>query len=101
MPCKTVGIGTIRIKMYDGIVRTLTDVWYVPESKKNLISLGVLDSNGCRCTIEGGVMKVSKGALVVIRGQQNDNLYILQGSMVSGTTVVSLLTNSNSNITHL
>ena len=36
--CKTVGIGSIRIKMYDGIVRTLTNVRHVPELRKNLIS---------------------------------------------------------------
>ena len=29
--CKTIGIESIRIKMYDGIVRTLTDVRHVPE----------------------------------------------------------------------
>ena len=33
--CKTVGIGSIKIKMYDGIVRTLIDVRYVPELRKN------------------------------------------------------------------
>ena len=44
--CKVVGIGSIRIKIYDSIVRTLSDVRRVPELKKNLISLGMLDSNG-------------------------------------------------------
>ncbi|GJV59270.1 transposable element [Tanacetum coccineum] len=38
-PCKVVGIGTIRIKMHDGVVRTLTDVRHVPDLKKNLNSL--------------------------------------------------------------
>ena len=41
--CKVVGIGSVRIKMFDGIVRTLTDVRHIPEMKKNLISLGTLD----------------------------------------------------------
>ena len=36
--CKTVGIGSMRIKMYDGIVRTLTDVRHVLELRKKLIS---------------------------------------------------------------
>nr|GEU39227.1 putative polyprotein [Tanacetum cinerariifolium] len=39
-PCKVVGIGTIRIKMHEGVVRTLTDVRHVPDLKKNFISLG-------------------------------------------------------------
>ncbi|KAK3011590.1 hypothetical protein RJ639_012236 [Escallonia herrerae] len=38
--CKVVGIGSIQIKMHDGIVRTLTDVRHVPELRKILIFLG-------------------------------------------------------------
>ncbi|GJS54946.1 retrovirus-related pol polyprotein from transposon TNT 1-94 [Tanacetum coccineum] len=55
---------TIQINMFDGTVRTLTDVRHVPELKKNLISLGTLDSIGCDYRGRGGVLKVSKGALV-------------------------------------
>ena len=32
-PSKTVGIAYIQIKMHDGIVRTLTNVYHVPELK--------------------------------------------------------------------
>ena len=35
-----------QIKMFDSVVRTLGDVRHVPDLKKNLISLGTLDSNG-------------------------------------------------------
>ena len=41
--CKVVGAGSVKMKMFDGMVRTLTDVRYVPSLKKNLISLGTLD----------------------------------------------------------
>jgi hypothetical protein len=41
IPCKIVGVGSIRIRMFDGIARELTNVRYVPELKSNLISLGV------------------------------------------------------------
>ena len=44
--CKVVGIGNIRIKMFDGVVRMLFDVSHVPNLRKNLISLGILDCNG-------------------------------------------------------
>jgi hypothetical protein len=47
--CKIVGVGSIRIKMNDGSVRTLKDVRNVPELRKNLISLVFLDSYGYRC----------------------------------------------------
>lgn len=68
VPCKTVKIRTIRIKMHDGIFRTLTDVWHVLELKKNLISLDALESNGCKCMAKGGVMRVTTCALVVMKG---------------------------------
>ena len=56
--CRTVGIGSVRIKMFDGIVRTLKDVRHVPDLRKNLISLGVLESKGCKIIAEGGALKV-------------------------------------------
>lgn len=52
-PYKIVGIRTIRIKMFDGVVRTLDDVWYVPNLKRNLTSLSTLDLNEYRYTGEG------------------------------------------------
>ena len=87
--CKVVGIDTIRIKMYDGFIRTLTDVRHVPKLKKNLISLGTLDSNGCTYKAEGGVLRISKGALVVMKGKKINGLYTLKGSTVIGVVVVS------------
>ena len=36
--CQMVEIGTIRIKMFDGVVRDLTNVRYVSQTKKNIIS---------------------------------------------------------------
>ena len=39
-PCNVKGIGTVCIKMFDGIVRELKKVRYVPELKRNLISVG-------------------------------------------------------------
>jgi hypothetical protein len=47
--CKIVGVGSIWIKMHDDSIRTLTYAVHVPELRKNLVSLGVLDSTGYRC----------------------------------------------------
>ncbi|KAI9192092.1 hypothetical protein LWI28_018208 [Acer negundo] len=46
MSYKVVGNGTIRIQMFDGIIRILSDVQSVPDLNKNLISLGIIDSQG-------------------------------------------------------
>ncbi|GFZ19218.1 hypothetical protein Acr_27g0009570 [Actinidia rufa] len=87
--CKTRGIGTIRLKMFDGTIRVLTDVRYVPDLKKNLLSLGTLDSKGYKVTMEGGILKVVRGALVAMKGTRKGNLYFLDGSTVTGRVVVS------------
>ena len=42
-PCKVAGIGSIRVRMYNGIIRTLSNVRHVPKLKKNLISFGYLE----------------------------------------------------------
>ncbi|KAK2990113.1 hypothetical protein RJ640_002275 [Escallonia rubra] len=101
--CEVMGIGTIKIKMFDGIVRTLGDVRYIPDLKKNLISLGTLDSIDCSISIKGGVMKVSKGAMVIMKGQKTGNLYKLMGKTVIGGASVSThagSSNDNSELWH-
>ena len=44
--CTIIGMGTIKIKMSDGVVKTLEEVRHIPNMRKNLISLGTLDSKG-------------------------------------------------------
>ncbi|XP_070045780.1 uncharacterized mitochondrial protein AtMg00300-like [Nicotiana tomentosiformis] len=99
--CKVIGEGTIRIKMHDGVVRTLTDVRYVPDLKKNSISLGTLESLGCKYTSEDGVLKISHGALVIMKARRSGTLYTLLGFTVTGTTAVSISDKSDSDIIKL
>lgn len=35
----------------------LSEVYYIPKLKSNILSLGQLDENGCKIIIEGGFMK--------------------------------------------
>ena len=65
--CNVVGIRSIQIKMIDGTNKILTDVRHVPKLRKNIISLGVLDTNGYKTFIQGGVMKIYKGILLVMK----------------------------------
>ncbi|XP_039025197.1 uncharacterized protein LOC120158420 [Hibiscus syriacus] len=68
VPCKVAGIGTIKLKMFDEIVRTLGNVRHVPDLSRNLISLGTLDSKGYKFSSEGGAMKIYKDSLVILKG---------------------------------
>ena len=42
--CKIVGMGFVKIEMFDGTIRTLCDVRHAPKLNRNLISSGMLDS---------------------------------------------------------
>ncbi|KAG8481939.1 hypothetical protein CXB51_026741 [Gossypium anomalum] len=100
--CKIAGVGTIKVKMFDGVVRTLSDVRHVPELKRNLISLSNLDSKGYRYTTESGVLKISKRSLVVMKGQRKTTkLYVLQGSTITGDAAVTSSSLSDDDITKL
>ena len=76
--------------MFDAVVRTLGDVKYVPNLMRNFISLITLDAKGYKYTDEGGVLKISKGALIVMKGHQKTvMLYVMQGSTVTRDVVVA------------
>ena len=89
--CKVVGIATTKVKMFDNVVGTLKDVRHVPNLKKNLISLGSLDSNGFRYKSENGIMIVLKGVMIMMKGQKvDDNIYkLLDSTIVGGATAVT------------
>ena len=57
---KYVNMGFVQIRMFDGIVRILTKVLHVLELKKNLVSMGAMDSKYFSCWVEGGVMKIKR-----------------------------------------
>ncbi|TXG58976.1 hypothetical protein EZV62_016805 [Acer yangbiense] len=74
------GIGTIKIKMHDGTIRTIQEVRHVKGLKKNLLSLGQLDDLGCKTQIENGILKIVRGVLVVMKAEKiTSNLYMLKG----------------------
>jgi len=83
-PLDIVGIGSIQIKMHDGIVRTLIDVRHIPDMSKNLISLSTLDAKGYKYFSGDRVLKVSNGSLIMMKGElKSPNFYHLRGSTIS------------------
>jgi len=59
--CKTVGIGNIRMRMFNGQIRTLTNVRHVSDLKKSLFSLGALEALRCKFLGADGGIKVTLG----------------------------------------
>ena len=55
------------------MIRELKDVRYVPQLKKNLISVGVLKTQSLRGTLGEGILKMSSDSLVVLKDIRNNN----------------------------
>lgn len=68
--CPIAGIGSVQIKTHDGSIRTLTNVRYVPDLKRNLISLGTLESLGYKYFAKGAVLKVSTGVRTILKATE-------------------------------
>ena len=60
----------IRMRMYDGVMRTLSNAKHIPGLKKNLISLGYLEEHGYAfsCQSGSGCLRITKRGLVVMKG---------------------------------
>jgi len=98
-PCNMKGIGTIQIKMFDGMMWELKEVRYVPQLKRNIISIGDLKTLGLEISIKDGVLKMTKGSMVVLKVVRQNNLYYLKGSTVTGQ--VATFTDSDGDSTKL
>ena len=69
-PCSIDGVGSVKIRMFDGVIRTLQNVRYIPDMRKNLISLGELDARGYGLVVNEGKMSVSMGENIVIKAMR-------------------------------
>ena len=86
--CNIKGIGDIKLKMHDGIIKTLTAVRYVSELKRNLISLGELDKSGYSYRGDGGVVKVARGLLICMKAVLQNGIYVLQATTLCGDAAI-------------
>ncbi|GJR58944.1 retrovirus-related pol polyprotein from transposon TNT 1-94 [Tanacetum coccineum] len=89
--CAIMGIGKVRVQMKDGSSFVLENVRYIPELKRNLISLGTLDREGYTVKLQNGRVKVIKGSLMVLSGTMKGNcVYSLDGWAESGEASVGI-----------
>ena len=85
---RVVGRELVRFRMADRRSVTLTEVRHVPNLRKNLISIGMLDSKGCSFEASGGTLRVSKGNKEILWGKKTGGLYRLEGSVQTGGATV-------------
>jgi len=55
-------------QVFDGMVWELKNVRYVPQLKRNFISIGALKALNLEVSIRGTVLKIVKGSIVVLKG---------------------------------
>ena len=99
--CLIIEIGTVKIKMFDGVVRVLSNVKHVPNLRNNLISLGVLDDLRYSYSSNGGIKNITKGVSMVMKGQKVSMLYRLIGNTVVRRVAVATPVKSSTDDTKL
>ena len=65
--CRVRGIGTVTLRVNIGKVAKLTRVRYIPELKRNLISLGTLDESGCCYKEEHGCLNIYRDNNLILK----------------------------------
>ncbi|KAK2969092.1 hypothetical protein RJ640_013779 [Escallonia rubra] len=78
--CSIVGKGKVEIKLSNGGTLILNDVRHIPELRKNFISVSGLDREGYFVAFGEKQWKVTKGSMVVARGERVGTLYTLLGT---------------------
>jgi hypothetical protein len=93
---KICGIGAVTVTGRNKEHHVVTEVYYIPSLKCNIVSLEQLEEGGCRVEIENGVLQVferqeaaQKQRGVLIRAERRNRLYLLK---VNLTTPVCLIT---------
>ncbi|KAK8537987.1 hypothetical protein V6N12_044126 [Hibiscus sabdariffa] len=88
------GMGDVSLVSNNGTKLILKDVRHAPDIHLNLISVGKLDDEGFCNTFSDGQWKLTKGSLVVARGKNSSNLYLMQASTSRDTVKVTVNDNS-------
>ena len=50
--CRMVGVGSVMIRMFDDVIRTITNIRHVPDLRRSLISVRALSRLGLKIVVE-------------------------------------------------
>nr|GEW54394.1 zinc finger, CCHC-type [Tanacetum cinerariifolium] len=85
--CKIRGIDKVMVQLKDGSSFVLHNVRYIPELKRNLISLGTLEKEGYTVKLQSGKVNVINGSRVILSRIRRDNyVYYFDGHAKAGGT---------------
>ena len=71
---KVIEIDPIKVRIFCGAVKASSNVRHVPKLRRSLIYLGALDNLDYDFSTKNGMMKINKGALVVMKGKMVEKL---------------------------
>jgi hypothetical protein len=71
------GKGTVNLEFTYGNVLTLTDVYYIPKIRKNLVSGGLLNKFGFKCVFDSDQFMLTKGGIFVGKGYLFEGIFKL------------------------
>jgi len=84
------GLGAVALAGRNNDHRVLTEVYYIPSLKCNIVSLGQLEEGGCRVEIDHGVMTVferrqkdAERLGVLIRAERRNRLYVMKVNLMA------------------
>ncbi|KAH0717971.1 hypothetical protein KY285_014002 [Solanum tuberosum] len=89
-------IRTVCLESNNGSKLVLNNVKHAPDVRLNLIYVRYLDDEGYVNTLGAGQWKLTKGSMVVARGDKLSNLYVFQGSILRGS--VNVVENDTSSL---
>ena len=69
--------GTVKVKMSFGKIMILTNIFHVPDIKKNLVSTNLLCKSGVKTVLESDKLILSKNRIFVGKGYATDGMYKL------------------------
>ena len=74
---KVLGTGTVELKLSSGKKLVLTNVYHVPDIKKNLVSASLLSKNGVKVVLESDKLILSKNDVFVSKSYSCNGMYKL------------------------
>lgn len=82
-------LGKVWLQLHDKTIRDVTDIQYILNIKKILISLEVLDGRGLQATLADSSLIATKSVLVVMKDILKKNLFYQQGSIVADRVIMA------------
>ncbi|KAL6323545.1 hypothetical protein AAG906_039125 [Vitis piasezkii] len=84
---KAIGMGDVRLETSNGTMLTLKNVKHIPDIRMNLISTGKLDDEGFCNTFRDSQWKLTRGSMVIAKGNKSSSLYLMQARVIDSVSM--------------